>query len=129
LRPSSLPGRNAEGVIIVKVCLDFITNSSSASFLIGRKNDGKLSAKAKEQLITLLLEQFSIAPGNRVETVESDEDEDEDVQSAVEEGYEVVRGYVLYEEADNQLGDLAEKVLHVLENEPNYKVISNDVSY
>lgn len=126
----------------MKVRLDFVTNSSSSSFIYALK--GEIDQPTKEALAQLVIDNLlgekvlsKDATSEEVETYLKDNYLDEDaetageIREAVAEGKDVYAGWVHYEECEYSYGDLFESALNVLKDkmDSNYKGIQTDLSY
>jgi len=124
----------------MKIRLDFVTNSSSSSYLLARKGNGELSKAGREKLADLLIKRFlgdmETYEGLTAENIESHEDfpyDDGEVfdaaKSALKDGFEVVQGYIESDNAENMLTSLLEDVFAVLREEANYRVLDDELGY
>ena len=124
----------------MKTRMDFVTNSSSSSFLLAKKGQGEISKEGREMLAELLIKKFI----NNIETIEDVTPENIDshdefeykskekiriAKNAMKDGFQLVRGYVSWEESDYQLSSILEKVLEILKKEENYRVVDDDLSW
>ena len=120
--------------------MDFVTNSSSSSFLLGRKGDGSISKEGKEKIADILtnkyLKKVSAFENLAVDNIEAhdsfkyrSEEEIEAAKSALTAGYELEEGYSSWDESDYQMSKMLESLLDVLKDEDNYCVIAGDLSW
>jgi len=127
----------------MKIRIDFVTNSSSSSFLLGRKDGGAISQEGREKLADLLLQHFlgdleaenvsleNLAKYAGERGIDPDEKAYKAMQAALKDGYEVAEGWVYWENCEESYAGLAEKLLDILRKEKNYRVITDtdDLSY
>ena len=121
---------------------DFVTNSSSASFLIARKPE--LSKKQIKALASYiedeLLGKALLMPGASEEELNKaakyeywKEDRISEVRKALGEGKTIYSGYVSYDEAEWDLASLYEGVWRVLadaaDDDHAITIIDGDLSY
>jgi len=122
----------------MKITSDYVTNSSSANFILARK--GKLS---KEQIEKLIKEVESEYLGKIVLRHDASEQEikdffqdayltkkqAEEIFSALEAGMDIYEGNVSFEEAEYSIGELYEKIWESVKGEDNIKFIKEDLDY
>ena len=98
----------------MKVRIDFITNSSSSSFIVARKNE--LSDKQKAAIIKFVEENFF---GEKILSPESSEEEittviedesleydEKSIRKALKQGQSIYLGYVAYDDGEYRMSDL-----------------------
>ena len=98
----------------MKVRTDFITNSSSSSFIVARKNE--LSDKQKAAIIQFVEENFL---GEKILSPESSEKEittvienesleydEKSIRKALKQGQSIYLGYVAYDDGEYRMSDL-----------------------
>jgi len=125
----------------MKIRMDFVTNSSSSSFLLARKNGGTISQKGRDKLADVMIKHFL---GDMDIVSESEEylqaymddngigSGDRDygmIKDTLAEGYEILEGVVSWEECEQSYAELVDAMIGVLKQEENYKIINDDLSY
>ena len=126
----------------MKIRTDFVTNSSSASFVLARK--GELTDKQKEAIIAFVERRFLgeriLSAGATEEEVQNAFDElgidDNDydakgIRKALETGRDVYHGYVNFEESDYAIAGLHNDIWNVIERagKDTFEGIATDLSY
>lgn len=123
----------------MKVRSDFVTNSSSSSFILGRK--GELSEAQKNAVIAYVEKTFL---GEKVLSKDSTEEEiqkvieedwdveqnEECIREMIKNGQDVYVGSVNFEDCAYEIADVYEELWHILEEaDDNFKIVDGDLSY
>ena len=121
---------------------DFVTNSSSSSFVLARKSE--VNKKQKEAILDYVMNNFL---GKRLLTPDSTEEEimelfeeewefhDEETQQRVREallaGKSIYTGYVCYEECEYNYASVFEDIWEIMKEhgDGNFVEIDGDLSY
>jgi UDP-glucose 6-dehydrogenase len=96
----------------MKVRIDFVTNSSSSSFIVARKSE--LTEAQKDAIIKFVENEFLgekiISPDNTEdeisEIIENESLDEESVRQALSEGKNIYQGYVVFESSGYGMTDL-----------------------
>lgn len=124
----------------MKIRMDFVTNSSSSSFILARK--GELTEEQKnavmEYIVDKMLGKKILAPDSTEERIqEAIEDEygvetyQEEIREALKSGKSVYFGMIDHEQAEWHYCDLFEDIWKILEEKGHgdFEAIDVDLSY
>lgn len=126
----------------MKVRNDFVTNSSSSSFVLAKKDE--LNEKQKEAILKYIEKEFLgkkiLTPDSTEEEVERVFEEDdefyrddvqENTRKALKEGKSIHTGWVTFDECEYNYSSVFEDIWKILEEngEGDFVAIKDDLSY
>ena len=122
----------------MKITTDYITNSSSANYVIARK--GKLNKSQIKKLIECIESDFlgemvlkHDATEEEIQNYLNDsyltDEEEQMIRDELKEGKDIYEGMVSFEEAENDIAELYDDIWTSLEDEDNINIIKGDLEY
>ena len=126
--------------ISMKLRTDFVTNSSSSSFILARK--GNMTEAQKAAVIEIIEKRIFgekiLTPNNTEDEISKimeenyfDEDSEEKIQKALKEGKSIYNGWISFDSSEDDLGEFFISLWKALEkcDKENFEIIDGDLMY
>lgn len=134
----------------MKIRKDYITNSSSSNFMIGRKDDltedqknkiidfvkkrflGKKIASTEQEWIKYLIEERYgdiVDDDGNIDEYSDDYDLYKEGMDILNKGLSIYSDWVSFEDADWTIGNIYQSLFNLLNEDENFKIIDDDLSY
>ena len=122
----------------MKITTDYVTNSSSANYVIARK--GKLNKSQIKKLIECIESDFlgeivlkHNATEEEIQNYLKDayltDEEEQMIRDELKDGKDIYEGMVSFEESEYTIGELYDDIWTALEDEDNINIIKGDLEY
>lgn len=125
----------------MKIRSDFVTNSSSSSFILARKGDW--TEDQKQQMIAfvernMLGDEILLTPNSTEEEIQKEfeendysEEEQDALREALEDGKTIYKGWISFECCENAYASLFQMIWDKLDyySDGNFEIIDDDLSY